>query len=150
MRFRHRVRLGFTLVELLVVIAVIATLVAVVAPSIFGNVGQARQTAARSQVEIFGLALDSFRLDVHEYPTTSDGLAALRVAPSGLAPERTWRGPYLRSAVPNDPWGRPYIYVAPGRVNPESYDLYSLGRDGRAGGVGEDEDVTSWKGPVSP
>lgn len=145
-----RKREGFTLIELLVVIAIIATLASVVAPSIFGHVGDARQNAAKSQIEIFGLALDSYGLDNSSYPTSDQGLGALRETPvTGEAP-RNWRGPYLRKAVPNDPWGRPYVYVAPGRVNAQSYDLYTLGRDGRAGGTGEDADVTSWGGPVSP
>lgn len=141
-------RRGFTLVELLVVIAVIATLASVVAPAIFGNVSEARRTAARSQLQIFGVALDSYRLDSYEYPSTAQGLEALRTAPSVGNPVRGWRGPYLRASVPLDPWGRPYTYVAPGIVNPTSYDLYTLGRDGRIGGEGEDADITSWNGPV--
>lgn len=143
-------RRGFTLLELLVVLAIIATLVAVVAPNIFRNVGDAKTAAAKSQIEIFGLALDSYRMDNDTYPTTSQGLAALRVKPvTGDAP-RNWRGPYLRKDVPLDPWGRPYLYVAPGIENPTSYDLYTLGRDGKAGGSDEDEDITSWGGPVHP
>lgn len=148
MWFKNRVRAlgqgGFTLIEMLVVIAVIAVLATVVAPAVLRNVSDANSSAARSQVEMLGLALDQYRLDNHAYPSTEQGLAALRTAPTvGEAP-RSWRGPYLRRAVPNDPWGRPYIYVSPGRVNPESYDLYSLGRDGREGGEGEDADITSW------
>ena len=141
-------RSGFTLMELLVVIAIIATLAAVVAPSIFRNVADAKQTAARSQIEILALALDSYRLDNSVYPTSHQGLAALRRAPTAGNAPATWRGPYLRRAVPPDPWQRPYVYIAPGLVNPESYDLYSLGRDGRPGGAGEDADITSWGGPV--
>jgi general secretion pathway protein G len=141
---------GFTLVEMLVVVAVIAVLAAVVAPQVFRNVGDANLNAARSQIEILGTALDSYRLDNHAYPTTEQGLAALRTEPvTGERPPR-WRGPYLRAAVPDDPWGRPYVYVSPGRVNPDSYDLYSLGRDGREGGEGEDADITSWRGPLHP
>lgn len=139
---------GFTLIELLVVIAIIATLAAVVAPSLFGNVGEARRSAANAQVGIFALALDAYRLDMHDYPSTAEGLSALRTAPVGA--EGRWRGPYLRQQVPMDPWGRPYIYLAPGATNPDAYDLYSLGRDGRPGGSGEDADITSWRGPVTP
>lgn len=143
-----RSRRGFTLVEMLVIIAVIAVLAAVVAPEIFRNVSDARAGSARQQIEIFATALDAYRLDNHRYPTTEQGLAALRVEPAvGERPPR-WRGPYLRRAVPDDPWGRPYVYQAPGRVNPASYDLYSLGRDGREGGEGEDADVTSWGEPL--
>jgi general secretion pathway protein G len=120
----------------------------VVAPAVFGHVSDARQNAAKSQIEILGLALDSYNLDNGGYPTTEQSLGALRESPvAGEAP-RNWRGPYLKKAVPNDPWGRPYIYVGPGRVNTQSYDLYSLGRDGRIGGAGEDADLTSWGGAV--
>lgn len=139
---------GFTLLELLVVLAIIATLVAVVAPSIFRNVGDAKADAAKSQIEIFTLALDAYRLDNDAYPTSEQGLSALRVRPSAGAAPRNWRGPYLRKDVPLDPWGRPYIYVAPGLENPTSYDLYTLGRDGKPGGADEDADITSWGGPV--
>jgi general secretion pathway protein G len=129
---------------MLVVIAIIAVLAAVVAPEIFRNVGDANTSAARSQVEVFGLALDQYRLDAHAYPTTEQGLAALRIAPP--AGVRGWRGPYLKRPVPDDPWGHPYVYLSPGRVNPQAYDLYSLGRDAREGGEGEDADITSWGG----
>ncbi|MFL5542615.1 MAG: type II secretion system major pseudopilin GspG [Longimicrobiaceae bacterium] len=134
---------GFTLIEMLVVVAIIAVLAAVVAPEIFRNVGDANVNAARSQIEMLSLALDQYRLDNHAYPATDAGLAALRTASAaGGAPN--WRGPYLRRPVPNDPWGRPYLYLSPGRANPQGYDLYSLGRDGREGGDGEDADLTSW------
>lgn len=140
---RRKAAAGFTLIEMLVVIAIIAVLAAVVAPEVFRNVSDANVNAAKSQIEVFGLALDQYRLDTHAYPTTDQGLAALRVPPtSGQA--AGWRGPYLKRPVPNDPWGHPYVYVSPGKVNPESYDLESLGRDGREGGEGEDADLTSW------
>jgi general secretion pathway protein G len=145
-RHRH----AFTLIELLVVIAIIAVLAAVVAPSVFRNVGDAKQAAARSQVELFGTALNQYRLDNDTYPITEQGLGALRGMPTTGDPPRNWRGPYLSRVVPLDPWGRPYLYVSPGAENPQSYDLYSLGRDGTPGGEGEDADVTSWGGPVNP
>lgn len=148
-RAAHALR-GFTLIELLVVIAIIATLAAVVAPAVFRNVGDAKVNAAKSQVEIFALALDSYRLDNDVFPTTAQGLEALRVQPTLGDPPRNWRGPYLRKLVPRDPWGRPYLYVAPGKENPTSYDVYTLGRDGAIGGEGEDADITSWGGPVHP
>jgi general secretion pathway protein G len=146
---RRRGVRGFTLVEMVVVIAVIGTLALLVGPAVFRNVGDANVAAARSQIEIFALALDSYRVDNHGYPTTDQGLAALRTLPAGDA-ARSWRGPYLRKVVPPDPWRRPYVYLSPGRENPDSYDLYSLGRDGRVGGEGEDADITSWGGPVRP
>ena len=145
---RMRRRRGFTLLELLVVLAIIATLVAVVAPAIFRNVGDAKTDAAKSQIEILTLALDAYRLDNDSYPTSEQGLAALRVRPTAGASPHNWRGPYLRKDAPPDPWGRPYLYVAPGVENPTSYDLYTLGRDGKPGGSDEDADITSWGGPV--
>ncbi len=138
---------GFTLIELIVVIVVIAVLAGLVGPMVLGNVGDAKVQAARAQIELFGLALDAYRLDNDEYPSTEQGLAALRVQPITEPLPRRWRGPYLRKDVPLDPWGRPYVYVAPGQVNPSSYDLLSYGRDGQSGGEGENADLTSWGGP---
>lgn len=135
---------GFTLIELLVVIAVIAILAGLVAPQVFSNVGDARATAARAQIENLGLALDAYRLDNHDYPSTAQGLKALMLRPEGDPVPANWRGPYLRRALPNDPWGRPYIYRAPGDSVPMGYDLLSLGRDAKVGGTGEDQDITSW------
>jgi general secretion pathway protein G len=146
---RSRRRAGFTLIELLVVIAIIATLATVVAPAVFRNVGEAKTSAAKSQIDILALALNSYRLDNDEYPTSAQGLEALRTAPSASSSGPTnWKGPYLARIVPADPWGRPYVYVSPGRENPTSFDLYTLGRDGRQGGSGDDADITSWGGPV--
>lgn len=143
----HRNRLtargGFTLMEMMVVLAIIGTLAMLVASNILRNVGDANVTAARSQIETLAVALDAYRLDVGAYPTTEEGLTALRVAPTG-AEARGWRGPYLRKSVPLDPWGHPYVYVSPGARNPDSYDLYTPGRDGAPGGTGEDADITSW------
>jgi general secretion pathway protein G len=148
--FCFKVRRAFTLIELIVVIAIIATLAAVVAPAIFQNVGDAKMSAAKSQIEMIGLALNAYRLDNDQFPTSDQGLEALRTMPvTGTIP-RNWRGPYLTRLVPADPWGRPYVYVSPGIHNPRSYDLYTLGRDGSPGGVDEDSDVTSWGGPVTP
>ena len=149
-RVKRQAARGFTLIELLVVIAIIATLAAVVAPAIFRNVGDAKVNAAKSQVEIFALALDSYRIDNDAYPATDQSLTALRTLPTTGDAPRNWRGPYLRKADPLDPWGRPYLYIAPGKENPTSYDLYSLGRDGKIGGDGEDADITSWGGVVHP
>jgi len=140
-------RAGFTLIELLVTIAIIATLAAIVAPSLFSNIGEARRGTAKSQIQILSLALDAYRLDNDSFPTTQQGLEALRSVPSADPPPN-WKGPYLRQLVPLDPWGRPYVYVSPGLSNPNAYDLYTLGKDGKPGGDGEDSDVTSWNGPV--
>jgi len=139
-----RRRAGFTLIELLVVIAVIAILASLVSPMVFQNVGDAKSTAARAQIEIFALALDAYRLDNGAYPSTDSGLTSLRTRPVAEdAPG--WRGPYLRREIPLDPWDQPYVYRSPGIVNPESYDLLSYGRDGVEGGESEDADVESWQ-----
>lgn len=145
---RARSHGGFTLIELLVVIAIIATLAAVIAPSLFGNVGTARISAAKSQIQVFALALDAYRLDNEAYPTTEQGLEALRTLPATGDSVTNWKGPYLRQVVPLDPWGRPYVYISPGIANPDSYDLYTLGKDGAIGGENENADLTSWNGPV--
>lgn len=136
-------RVGFTLIELLVVITVLAILASLVSPMVFRNVGDAKVTAARSQMEILGLALDSYRLDNDYYPSTTQGLAALVTAPTGDPAPRNWRGPYLKRGVPNDPWGLPYIYrtLPPTEGASDGYELLSLGRDGQPGGTGEDADI---------
>jgi general secretion pathway protein G len=141
MRLRRH---GFTLIEVLVVIVVIAILATLVAPNIFRNVGDARSATARTQIETFGTALDAYRLDNGTYPTTAQGLAALWQRPS-IDPPMNWKQPYLRKAIPRDPWGREYLYLSPGRVNPQSYDLQSLGADGKPGGEDENADIQSWK-----
>ena len=136
-------RSAFTLLEVLVVLLVIGLLAALVGPQIVGRVSDARTTAARTQLELFALALDSYRLDNGSYPTTEQGLAALRERPRRGPAPINWRGPYLRKEVPLDPWGRPYGYRSPGEKHPTGYDLVTLGRDGASGGAGEDADLVS-------
>ena len=140
----RRRRSGFTLIEILVVIVVIAILATLVAPNIFQHVGAAKTATAKSQIEMLGAALDAYRLDNGNYPTTQQGLGALWEKPT-IDPPLNWRSPYLRKAVPVDPWGRPYIYVFPGEQNPNGYDLISYGADGVPGGDGENADILSWK-----
>ena len=132
---------GFTLIELLVVIVVIGMLAGLVGPMVFRHVGDAKVSAAKSQLELFGLALDQYRLDNDYYPSTAQGLEALRILPTGEPAARDWRGPYVKKAIPLDPWGRPYIYKSPGEKNPNGYDLLTYGRDGKPGGEGEDADI---------
>jgi general secretion pathway protein G len=136
-------RRAFTLLEVLVVLLVIGLLAALVGPQIVGRVSDARTTAARTQLELFALALDNYRLDSGSYPTTEQGLAALRERPRRGPAPINWRGPYLRKEVPLDPWGRPYGYRSPGEKNPTGYDLVTLGRDGTSGGAGEDADLVT-------
>ena len=131
---------GFTLIEIMVVVIIIGLLAALVGPRLFGKVSSAKQKAAKAQIELFGTALDTFRLDVGRYPTTQEGLKALREQPSGV---EGWQGPYLPKEIPLDPWGRPYVFKSPGEHG--DYDLISYGRDGVQGGEGEDEDIVSWK-----
>jgi general secretion pathway protein G len=140
-----RNRLGLTLIEILVVIIVIGLLAGLVAPQIIGRVSEARGATARTQIELFSVALDNYRLDNARYPTTEQGLEALRTEPTTEPVPTNWRGPYLRKEIPLDPWNRPYVYVSPGEENPTSYDLFTLGADGVPGGEDEDADITSWQ-----
>jgi general secretion pathway protein G len=132
---------GFTLVELLVVMVIIGLLAALVVPRFVRQEEKAKIKAARAQIELLGTALDTFRLDVGSYPTTQEGLEALRRQPSGLS---KWDGPYLKKEVPSDPWGKPYVYKSPGEHG--SYDLLSYGADGAPGGESDNRDITSWEG----
>jgi general secretion pathway protein G len=129
---------GFTLLELLVVVAIIGLLAAYVGPKYFTQLGKSEQALAKAQIESFHRALASYRLDVGAFPSTEDGLAALLAKPASAT---KWNGPYLSKAVPLDPWGRPYIYKTPGAK--ADYDLLSYGKDGQAGGTGDAADVTS-------
>jgi general secretion pathway protein G len=131
---------GFTLIEILVVVIILGLLVALVGPRLWGRVSMAKQKTAKAQIELFGTALDTFRLDVGRYPTTEEGLKALREKPSGAD---LWQGPYLPKEVPVDPWNKPYIYKCPGDHG--DYDLLSYGLDGAEGGDGENQDIVSWK-----
>ena len=133
---------GFTLIELLVVIIIIGLLAALVGPKLFGRVGKGKQAAAQAQIELFGAALDNFRLDVGRYPTSDEGLRALLVNPGAI---ENWDGSYLKKEeIPLDPWGHPYLYKSPGEHG--DYDIISNGGDGVAGGEGENQDIVSWKG----
>ena len=135
---------GFTLIELLVVIVVLGLLATLVAPNVFRHVGGAREATARAQIEMLGAALDAYRLDTGRYPSTRQGLDALWIEPTVDPRPIGWRGPYLRKAVPLDPWGRAYVYRSPGQESRAGFELLSYGADGREGGSGEDADLTSW------
>ena len=138
-------RRGFTLIEILVVIIVLGMLAALVGPRILGRVSEAKSATARTQIELLGLGLDNYRLDNGGYPSTEQGLEALNEKPTREPVPQNWRGPYLRKAIPLDPWGRPYVYRSPGEHTPSGYDLTTLGRDGKPGGTDEDADLTSWQ-----
>jgi general secretion pathway protein G len=131
---------GFTLVELIVVVIIIGLLAGLVVPQFIKQEEKATAKAAKAQIELFGTALDTFRLDVGRYPTTQEGLQALTQKPGGV--ER-WDGPYLKKEVPPDPWNKPYLYKSPGEHGP--YDILSYGADGVPGGDGNNHDITSWE-----
>jgi len=137
LRARWRVP-GFTLLELLVVVTIIGLLVAFVAPRYFGQVGKSEINTAKAQIDAFEKALDLYRLDTGRYPSTELGLKALVERPPS---EAKWNGPYLRKGVPTDPWGRQFLYRAPGTKG--DFDLVSYGRDGAPGGAGEDADISN-------
>ncbi|WP_291323176.1 type II secretion system major pseudopilin GspG [Desulfonatronospira sp.] len=131
---------GFSLIELLIVMIILGLLASLVGPRLFGHVDDARVSTAKSQIELLGTALDSYRLDVGRYPTTEQGLDALRREPSGV---RNWNGPYLNRNIPKDPWGNEYQYKSPGDHG--EYDLWSYGADGEPGGEGDSAEVRSWE-----
>jgi general secretion pathway protein G len=128
--------LGFTLLELLVVMVIIGLLAAYVGPKYFAQLGKSEMTIARAQIEAFDKALDTFRLDVGRYPTSEEGLTALLAMP---ATATKWNGPYLKKEVPSDPWGRAYLYKSPGAKG--AFEIISFGKDGQPGGAGEDADI---------
>jgi len=141
MKRSRREEKGFTLIELLIVMVILGLLAALVGPRMFGKVGGSRQKAAKAQISLFETALDTYKLDTSTYPTTSQGLEALRTQPSGV--ER-WDGPYLPKNVPLDPWGHRYEYRYPGEHG--DFDIISYGADGTSGGDGENMDIVSWRG----
>ena len=129
---------GFTLLELLVVVVIIGLLAGFVAPRYFGQVGKSEMAVAKAQIDALEKALDQYRLDTGRYPSNELGLKALVDRP---ASEPKWLGPYLRKAVPLDPWGKPYVYTVPGEKG--DFDLVSYGKDGQPGGAGEAADISN-------
>jgi general secretion pathway protein G len=130
---------GFTLVEMLVVITIIGLIMSLVGPRVLNYLGESKVKAAKIQIQSFSSALDLFYLDSGRYPSTSEGLAALVKPAAGLA---TWNGPYVKGGVlPNDPWGRAYIYRSPGERSP--YEIVSYGADGQEGGTGAAADIST-------
>jgi general secretion pathway protein G len=131
---------GFTLLELLVVMVIIGLLASYVAPRFFDQIGKSEVKAARAQLDAFDKALAAYRLDTGHFPSGEQGLKALVERP---ASEPKWSGPYLAKALPPDPWGRAYVYRAPGEQG-RDYDMLSLGKDGQRGGNGENADISVW------
>lgn len=130
---------GFTLLELLVVMVIIGLLAGFVAPRYFAQIGKSQSKAARAQITALEQALEQYRIDTGRFPTNEEGLDALMTAPPAAS---DWGGPYLKKAVPADPWGRSFIYSNPGTHG--EIDLLSYGKDGRAGGTSDSADITNW------
>jgi general secretion pathway protein G len=131
-------RSGFTLLELLVVVVIIGLLAGFFAPRYFGQVGKSEVNVAKAQLDALEKALDQYRLDTGRYPSAELGLKALVERPPS---DPKWNGPYLRKAIPLDPWGKPYLYRIPGQKG--EFDLLSFGKDGQPGGSGENADITN-------
>jgi general secretion pathway protein G len=131
-------RLGFTLIELLVVILILAVLAAMIVPRLVGRGGEAKQAAAKADLSTIRTALETFHIDTGRYPTSDEGLNALREQPADVT---GWKGPYTAKPIGADPWGFEYVYEHPGPDGDDSYYLYSLGKDGAEGGEGENQDI---------
>jgi general secretion pathway protein G len=130
---------GFTLVELLVVLVILVLLASIIGPRVIGYLGSSRSKTAKVQIEGLVTSLELFHIDVGRYPTTSEGLEALVKTAAALP---GWNGPYVsKNTVPADPWGQPYHYDSPGKKG--AFDIFTLGRDGKEGGSGEDADITN-------
>ena len=140
MRNKKRSQAGITLIEMLVVVTIIALFAALVIPRMLGKTDSARRVAAHAQINGFTTALGAYKLDTGVFPSTEQGLQALRVKPEGLT---QWSGPYLPQDIPADPWGHPYLYKYPGEHGDEP-DIVSLAGDGQPGGEGINADIVSW------
>ncbi|HXA64338.1 MAG TPA: type II secretion system major pseudopilin GspG [Bryobacteraceae bacterium] len=141
MKKTNRRQAGVTLIEMMVVVVIIALFAALVLPRMMGQADKARKTAARAQINAFMTALGSYKLDTSSYPTTEQGLQALRVKPENV---NNWQGPYTDKEIDNDPWGHPYVYRFPGEHGDEP-DITCYGADGQPGGDGMNADIVSWK-----
>jgi len=146
--FHYRGQKGFTLIEIMLVVIIIGVLAAMIVPRLKGRSQQARIAAAKADINAnLAIALDLYELDNGHYPTTEQGLTALRGKPTSSPIPQNWHGPYLKRGIPSDPWGNPYVYVCPGIHNPEDYDLLSYGPDGVEGGG---DDIINWEEESTP
>ncbi|SOB75565.1 general secretion pathway protein G [Marinobacter sp. LV10R510-11A] len=133
---------GFTLIEIMVVMVILGLLVAVVAPNIMGRSDQAKVTVAETQLTNISKSLDLYRLDNSHYPSTQQGLDALKSQPSGSPEPKNWNPNGYMKSIPSDPWGNDFQYVSPGTEG--AYDLYSYGSDGQEGGDEDAADISIW------
>lgn len=140
----NRKQSGFTLIEIMVVVVIIGLLVGLIGPKVLGRAGEARTTAAKSDISNLARSLDIYKLDNYSYPSTDQGLEALVSQPSGQPEARNWNPDGYLAKVPKDPWGQEYMYMSPG-ISGNKYDIYTLGADGREGGEGEAADINSWE-----
>ena len=138
---KRRGQAGVTLIEMLVVVTIIALFATLVAPNMFKQGDKAKAVAARVQINNFEQALTQYKMNTGLFPTTEQGLEALRTKPANV---NQWDGPYLRKEIPKDPWGHDYLYRFPGEHGDEP-DIISYGADGQAGGEGSNADIVSWK-----
>ena len=136
---RHK---GFTLIEVMVVMVIIGIMAAMIAPKILGRAGEARVVKARSDIRALESALGMYKLDNFNYPSTDQGLAALKQNPGGSPPPRNWRKGGYVERLPKDPWGNPYQYMSPGTHG--EIDIFSLGADGQLGGTDDNADIGNW------
>lgn len=141
-RWRHQDEEGFTLVELLIVMVIIAALAGTAVPLVSRRAEQARRTRAIADIEALSTAIDLYEADMGTYPSAD--LEELYTAPTDVTLAARWMGPYLKRRITTDPWGNPYNYVSPGVHNTGSYDLWSYGRDGQEGGTDADADIGNW------
>nr|BBJ02575.1 type II secretion system protein GspG [Marinobacter nauticus] len=131
---------GFTMMELLIVLVIIGLLAALVGPTLYKQISPAKASVAKAQIQNFMSALDAYFIDTGRFPSSQQGLGALRDKPSSVS---GWNGPYLQKELPSDPWGNPYVYRSPGRNG--GYEIISYGSDGAAGGEDDARDINSWE-----
>ncbi|HGJ64799.1 TPA: type II secretion system protein GspG [bacterium] len=144
LKIRKSKEKGFTLIELMVVITILALLGGVVAPQVIGRLRQAKPKKAAMDIKAIELGLDMYMADNGNYPTTEQGLQALITQPTSPPEPMDWNGPYVKPTDFKDPWGVPYVYISPSNRQGYEYELYSLGSDGQEGGTGEAADITNW------
>lgn len=140
---KARAQRGFTLIEIMVVVVIIGVLGSIIVPQFMSRPDQAKVTAARSDLQAIATALEMYRLDNFNYPSTQQGLEALSVRPAGTPTAKNWNPQGYLKSLPLDPWGTPYQYLNPG-VRSSGYDLFSLGSDGSPGGEGYAADIGNW------